>query len=373
MKLFLVLADSPIKPCGGLGERWKNLLRFMADFEIYGVCLGQGGNIYNVHLEGIDEQSDYFFISHVLTKTAEKLLAKTSFKPDIVLSTDHFTVPTGWILSQQFNATWIIEFNLALYSYQKQYDPKKLHPSLAVYSDHINYLEKFASENADYVVTCSEYYKDELPYKTKNWTPPKVICNGINLSEFDVEVKKYEFPGECKHNLVFIGRLNTQKGVRLLLDMKLPEDTALHFVGPMTGSDLFNEIIQLKPDTRKFYLGYKEGIEKVQILKSADAVLFPSLHEPFGIVGLEIMASKVPMITTLVGGIRSYASEDICIKCEPTVESLEEAVHKLLSMSENEKKQMVEKAYEKVKQFDWNNVAKEYVNFLQSVYDKNRH
>ena len=111
-------------------------------------------------------------------------------------------------------------------------------------------------------------------------------------------------------------------------------------------------------------------VEKFRVYGSElflDAVLFPSLHEPFGIVGLEIMASKVPMITTLVGGIRSYASEDVCIKCEPTVESLEEAVHKLLSMSEDEKKQMVERAYERVRQFDWGNIAKEYTNFLQSI------
>jgi len=362
MKIFLALADSPFKPVGGLGERWKNLLNYLEkDFNIYGICLGSGTD----KVLGVGHLDDFFFMEFVLVANAEKQINKFG-KPDLIIATDYFTVPTAYILSQQLEVPWIIEFNLALYSYQRLYNPNALHPSLIPYSNHINFLEKFASENADLVITCSEYYRNELPYKTKNWHKPEVIPNGLNLQDFNINAEKYKFQGNYKWNLVYIGRLNTQKGVRLLLDLDLPENTALNFIGSKEGSDLYQEVINVNPKSRKFYLGYKTGKEKIQIMKSANAILFPSLHEPFGIVGLEAIACKTPLITTLVGGISSYVSEKDCIKCEPTVVSIKNAIERLQKMSNEEISSMTERAYNNIKNFDWQQIAEKYKNIILS-------
>jgi len=46
--MTLILQDSPIEPCGGLGERYKNLIPFLEkefDLEIFN-C-GKGGKLSN--------------------------------------------------------------------------------------------------------------------------------------------------------------------------------------------------------------------------------------------------------------------------------------------------------------------------------------
>ena len=58
---------------------------------------------------------------------------------------------------------------------------------------------------------------------------------------------------------------------------------------------------QLGISDRIKYLGNYENIES--ILPCADLVIQPSEHESFGLVPLEAMACKVPVIATASGGI----------------------------------------------------------------------
>lgn len=367
MKVLLILPDSPIQKSGGLGERWFNLLQYL-NFDIDCFCPGYDHRLNTTNIFGfVQENSSYFAIGYTITKQIANKLGTY----DVMITSDHFTIPVGFYISQLLKIPWILEFNLALFSYQKLYDPEKLHPYLKAQSDYINYLEKLGAEYADKVVLCSQYYYEELPYKTKNFTKPVVIPNGVNFEEFEVSTDPFQFPGNKKFNVVYIGRLNTQKGVHLLLKCQLPKDVALHFVGGAEGSDLYNDVVSSCDNENKFYLGYKTGKEKVQILKSADAIIFPSLHEPFGIVGLEAIASKTLLITTRTGGIASYISADNCIVCEPTIESVENAINKAISLDKQKKQEMIESAYSNARQsFSWREIAKQYESVIQEVATK---
>ena len=59
------------------------------------------------------------------------------------------------------------------------------------------------------------------------------------------------------------------------------------------------------------YLGAKYGEDKVEELKNADALVFPSyyLGETFGLVLLEAMEYGMPCISTYEGGIPSVIND----------------------------------------------------------------
>ena len=52
-----------------------------------------------------------------------------------------------------------------------------------------------------------------------------------------------------------------------------------------------------------------DSIELLQALKSAYCFLLPSRHEPFGIVALEALDARLPLIASAVGGLRDFLSD----------------------------------------------------------------
>ena len=61
-----------------------------------------------------------------------------------------------------------------------------------------------------------------------------------------------------------------------------------------------------------FNRGVKPGsTEHIQSFLNAEAFLFPTLHEPFGIVALEAWAARVPVICSGVGGLEFFVKDDV--------------------------------------------------------------
>jgi len=50
--------------------------------------------------------------------------------------------------------------------------------------------------------------------------------------------------------------------------------------------------------------GFIADDDRDRLFKIADCAVFPSLYEPFGIVALEAMAAKCPVVVSEVGGLK---------------------------------------------------------------------
>jgi glycogen(starch) synthase len=59
------------------------------------------------------------------------------------------------------------------------------------------------------------------------------------------------------------------------------------------------------------WLGFLSEDELADVLGAADAVVVPSLYEPFGIVALEAAASRVPLVVSEVGGLSDLVREHV--------------------------------------------------------------
>jgi glycosyltransferase involved in cell wall biosynthesis len=389
MKVVYLVNDSPIKPCGGLGERIIKLVPHLekAGIELFIYNAGQGGMLSKTKCLGLTVECPTYGNPYPMMYANFVLDNPPPFVPDIVIATDHGTVPAGKTLARMYKAKLITEFHLAYYSLRKMLNEAELvgPMNLDQAARLIEIMEKIAVDDSDLIVGCSNFYIKDLPWKAKKTA---VIQNGIDADKYQGKHEPWKFEGGFKKNLVFIGRINTQKGLKHLMDyygfvdnsgrtmmrlpkeyrLELPEDTALHFVGGPVGGDQYDALLEtVKNNPQKFHIPFVHGDEKIRLLKSADAILFPSIHEPFGIVGLEAMAAGVPLITTRVNGISDYANDANSIYCEASSSSIRAAIDRLFAMPETEKKAMLEEAKKTAFFFNWERVAEIMVKELNDL------
>ena len=134
------------------------------------------------------------------------------------------------------------------------------------------------------------------------------------------EFKDYPYRSDCSVEpfrsdgpLVLItGRVSPQKGIENILSAlpyvlsKIPNAKFLFLMMPTTYAltDLQNYMKTARkyPDNVRFIFGIAGSIYMLAHL-SSDVYCCPSRWEPFGIVALEAMASKIPVIATYVGGL----------------------------------------------------------------------
>lgn len=389
LNVVYVLSDSPIKPCGGLGERVSKLVPILEkEMNLYIYCCGQGGKISNTECLSLDIEVPNYGNPYPLFYANFVMDNLPPIKPDIVIATDYGTILAAKALAKIYNAKLVTEFHLAYYSLKKVINEHELVGDMKLdqAAKMVELIEKSGAISSDLVIGCSQSYVDDLPWKAKKAV---AIQNGIDIEKYEIESKPYKFKGGKKKNIVFIGRMNTQKGVKHLFDyyglvdkdkrvglvavpdeyrLRLPEDTALHFVGGPIGGDQYDALMAtVQNSDTKFHIPFVTGQEKIDILKSADAILFPSIHEPFGIVGLEAFASGVPLITTRVDGIADYANNSNSILCSPSSKSIREAIDTLFSMKQEDKEKMINNAKETAKNFNWQEIANKMVKELKNL------
>jgi glycosyltransferase involved in cell wall biosynthesis len=92
-----------------------------------------------------------------------------------------------------------------------------------------------------------------------------------------------------------VGRVAVEKNITGFLDLELPGSKAVIGDGPM-----LDELKRRHPDVN--FLGRREGRELAALYASADAFVFPSRTDTFGLVLLEALASGLPVAAYPVPG-----------------------------------------------------------------------
>lgn len=164
------------------------------------------------------------------------------------------------------------------------------------------------------VIGCSKYMFEEIAGVFR--LPPdklEVIPNGVDVSSVRPKTiepllrQKYVDPAEKL--IIYIGRLVTEKGVQVLIDSLSAIRQAypgfkclIAGRGPM-GDELRRQVAYLGLESQVVFLGFVDDDTRNQLLAVSDVAVFPSLYEPFGIVALEAMAARIPVVVSDTGGL----------------------------------------------------------------------
>lgn len=134
-----------------------------------------------------------------------------------------------------------------------------------------------------------------------------VIENGISSKSPQI------IPAEWKDErtkVLFVGRLDRQKGVDILLDAAalLGDKAVFRIIGAhVTNKD----DLKRAPLANVEFLGWKSAEEIAGQMAVCDVVAMPSRWEGFGLVALEAMRSRKPVIASAVGGLQSVVSDGV--------------------------------------------------------------
>ena len=168
-----------------------------------------------------------------------------------------------------------------------------------------------------------------------------------------------------------IAELHLRKGQKYLIKA-IPEIISKYpnvkFVFVGKGKEMHNYqalIDKLHIKKNAILIGQKNNIP--QILKSSDIFILPSIREAFGLVNIEAMMTKLPVIATKVGGIPEIVKNyETGIQVDPkNTEQLTKATLILIE-SPQIRREMAEKGFQRVlNNFDAKIMAEKY----EKIYD----
>jgi glycosyltransferase involved in cell wall biosynthesis len=172
-------------------------------------------------------------------------------------------------------------------------------------------LEWFIRQHPDlWFSTVSEF--QAAKFRRQGATRCRVVPNGIDVAAFT-------FRPEPDNELLFLGRMEEEKGPDLAIRVARELGRPLTLAGPAVDSDYFARHIEPCLGDRVRYVGVVNHRQKNELLGRAACVLMVSrVEEGFGMVSIEAMACGTPVVGLARGalleiieaGLTGYLTED---------------------------------------------------------------
>ena len=228
-----------------------------------------------------------------------------------------------------------------------------------------------ALNKADKVIVPSTYFKEVLE---KNYHVDKsrieiYPSGGIHFDRMkSINQKEAKKIVHLEDNYQYIGmvsRIEKDKGwdtlleaIYLLKQRGSFENKKVLIIGSGEEDSLLEEKIKEYQLEKEILRRPFVSQEKLAYYYNAiDVLVFPTKRksESLGLVGLEAMACKTPIIVCTMYGPRTYASKENAITYEePSGEVLASKIQDFYEMNDKERKEMISLAYTKAREYDSN-------------------
>jgi glycosyltransferase involved in cell wall biosynthesis len=172
------------------------------------------------------------------------------------------------------------------------------------------------------LICCSDYMASQVRW-IFNLERKKIetIPNGIDVTKYqrkqsNTEGFRRRFANDTEKIIFYVGRLVYEKGVQVLID-SLPKILSnINAKLIIAGEGYMKENLKAQADrlnlsNKVYFLGFVDDDTLNLLFQTADICVVPSLYEPFGIVALEAMASKIPVVVSETGGLSEIVEHDI--------------------------------------------------------------
>jgi len=181
-----------------------------------------------------------------------------------------------------------------------------------------SWVERTALEMADAIVAVSqETRQDVLDHFRVEADRISIIPNGIDVDEYRFlpatdQLARYGIP-EDRPYVLFVGRVTRQKGIIHLLraiEHLEPGIAVVLCAGAPDTPEIAREMESRVRELER-QRGHVHWLEEmvprqaaIQLYSHAAVFCCPSVYEPFGIINLEAMACRTPVVASAVGGIK---------------------------------------------------------------------
>jgi glycogen(starch) synthase len=297
-------------------------------------------------------------------------------RPDIVHAHDWLSAIAAFFVKYAYRTPLVSTIHSTEYGRRR-----------GIHEDHqrtIHELESKLVYESWRVVCCSNFMKYQI-MDVFNCPGDKidVIPNGVVKEEFDSDFDRNElksrFASPDQKIILCVGRMVPEKGFDVLLGAArfIIHKHNVKFIcvgdGYMKGKYL-DDARFLDVYNNFYFTGYLDDETLKHLYQIADVVVVPSRYEPFGIVALEAMAARTPVVVSDTGGLSEIVWHDHDgLKVWPGhSESLAWGINRVLD-DPGHADWLVKNAHLKVTEvFNWGNVARRtretYLKTLSEFY-----
>lgn len=377
MNVLMLVPDSLSKPMGGMGVQLAGILNgaLDADLPLRFLIVGSGGQR--------QDGANFVYVPHMLDPIlyvpANSARAMTGFAQanyvdtalwladiegvDIVHAFDHSTAYAGIIVARRLRVPLVVTFQLS-YAAMAMSMPGMYGSQDADYANMTLAIETAMCREATAVIQVSQAYKEFwstlLPDAAEKMT---IIPNAAAAAPPIQPKPTYLEPGFF--NVGYIGRCCVQKAADAMIEAVTrpdwPAGVRLLWAGDDRGGvpavwQKLQEVAAEYPD-KLVLVGYLAGNDKWAFLQHCDAILFPSRHEPFGIVGLEAMAAGTVLITSRVDGIGEYADDTNSVLTVPTTDGILDAVRCTVALPAEQRRALAAAGLQTAVRYRWDRIA----------------
>jgi phosphatidylinositol alpha-mannosyltransferase len=201
-----------------------------------------------------------------------------------------------------------------------------------------------------------------------------IIPNGIDTNRFSPEVKPLPQFDDGSLNILFVGRFEPRKGLKYLIQAfrkikkKIPKVRLI-----VVGKGWFTRVNITEARKEDIFFEGFVSVEKLpQYYATADVFCSPATgRESFGIVLLEAMSSKKPVIASNIPGYRRVIKngENGILVPPKNPKKLEEAITKILTDRELKEK-LSSNARKEALKYSWSNITEKIENFYYEIAEK---
>lgn len=320
MRVGLMTREYPPNVYGGAGVHVEYLSRELAKkIEVEVHCWGdQKLDEGNLHVCGSEpwpllaEGAPAKYTAALETLSLNLAQMKAVAEIDIVHTHTWYVSMAGFLAKKLFN----IPFVLTTHSLEplRAWKAEQLGSGYAMSS----WMEKTAILDADAIIAVSQGTKQDIlrAYPDVDAKRIHVIYNGIDLAEYQ---KTSETAALIRYGVdpsrpyvLFVGRITRQKGVTHLVEAikYLPPETQIVLCAgapdtPEIAAEMrqkVEEVLAINP-----HVVWIEKMvtkpEAIELYSNCAVFCCPSVYEPFGIINLEAMACRAPVVASATGGI----------------------------------------------------------------------
>jgi glycogen(starch) synthase len=232
-------------------------------------------------------------------------------------------------------------------------------------------------------IVCSTYMVTELhSYFGTPLDKIEIIPNGVNpkelkrCSQSDIREMRQLYAPNGERLLFFVGRIVYEKGLQVLLQAmpiildKYPNTRLL--IAGKNSQEMLPIAQRLGIESATSFLGFISDAERDCIYQFADAAVFPSLYEPFGIVALEAMALNCNVIASDTGGLGEVVKhmQTGLTSFPDNPESIAWAVDQLFRYPQHAGQRRRWAAYQVRTQYNWNRIAERTAQVYSEIHSE---
>ncbi len=219
----------------------------------------------------------------------------------------------------------------------------------------------------DFFLVPSTFVRDSLLYSGVDPKQIRIVPYGVDSTLFQFSKRRNNIESGPLE-ILFVGQCSYRKGINYLLEAvsKKTEDVRLTVVGDYSRiMDLYNKYCGYD---NIVFLGRVQHEKLPEIYEKADIFALPSLSEGMSLVGLEAMASGVPLLCSKNCGVNDVVVENVngWILDEISTQGILEKIN-IINTKRTEILKMGFLARKTAEQYSWENYSNKMADVLKSI------